>query len=96
MNKISELFDQLFKNVLVNLTEEDISILIFDIHNGNWQPAYKKLVEKMSTAELCELQDTINAEFAQANARNATMVDIQERIIFSALEGWLLGYKAIL
>ena len=95
MSKISELFKQHFKTILINLTEEDILILLFDIHNGNWQPAYKKLIEKMSTAELCELQDAINEDFLQANARNATMVEIQERIIFGALEGWLLGYKAV-
>ena len=96
LSKITELFEQTFRNILINLTEEELSIWLAQAQTGSWQPAYEKLVKKMSTKEICELQDTINSDFKKANARNATTVEIQERFIFFALESWVLGYKAML
>jgi len=69
----------------VDTSFEDLQNWIELVAEGNWQLAYKKVVGKMSHADLGAELDNINARLRALNRQGAEAVQLQKEIIRNAL-----------
>jgi hypothetical protein len=74
-----------YGEALLSMTFDEIAIWIDHVQASNWQAAYKSLVSKMSTQQLLDSQEDVNARLLVLKKRNASYKAMMEQMVRDAL-----------
>ena len=83
-----------YGNALIDMGFNELTAWADLIANAKWQDAYKALAARMTTKQLIESQEAVNAKLKVINKRNASHVAMQEQMVKDAMTIGILLLKA--